>query len=125
MELGEEGSSLPHMIPQKNIIKKIMCNLFKSKLKAKHIAKLRKKAKLMQTYKVRECYGLFGFDDFRENDFTLVKAKTPYLAMQRYFKKYYLEMKQKHRFYNADVITTYNWGKIEVVDERGFKIYYH
>ena len=40
------------------------------KLKAKHIAKLRKKAKLMQTYKVRESWSLFGFDTFRTHNFT-------------------------------------------------------
>lgn len=94
------------------------------KLKAKHIAKLRKKAKLMQTFKVRECWGLFGFDTFRSHDFKEIRANSEKQAMKRYFKRYYKIMKEKHRFYDVSSETTYDWGKIQVVNEKGFSTYF-
>ena len=94
------------------------------KLKAKHIAKLRKKAKLMQVYKVRESWSLFGFDTFNSHDYTEIKANSTYQAMQRFFISYYKIMQKKHRFFEAKTETTYDWGRIEVVDENGFKTYY-
>jgi hypothetical protein len=94
------------------------------KLKAKHIAKLRKKAKLMQTYKVRDSWGLFGFDTFRTHDFTEIRANSERKAMQIYFQCYYRIMKRLHRFHEVDTITTYDWGRIEVVNENGYATYF-
>lgn len=94
------------------------------KLKAKHIAKLRKKAKLMQVYKVRESWSLFGFDTIREHDYKEIKANSSFQAMKRFFDWYYRLMKKKHRFFEATTETTHDWGRIEVVDENGFKTYY-
>lgn len=94
------------------------------KLKAKHIAKLRKKAKLMQTFKVRECWGLFGFDTFRSYDFKEIRANSEKQAMKRYFDLYYRTMKQTHRFHNVSFKTTYEWGRIQVVNEDGFSTYF-
>lgn len=93
-------------------------------LKAKQITKLRKKIGLMKTYKVRECWGLFGFDTLRNYSFREFKAKTPYHAMQRFFKWYLNSRKEKHRFFEANSQTTSNWGHIQIVDEKGFKTYY-
>jgi len=94
------------------------------KLKAKHITKLRQKAKLMQVYKVRESWSLFGFDTFRTNDFEQIRANSEYKAMQRYFERYYRVMKRLHRFHEAKNKTTFDWGKIEVVNENGYATYF-
>ena len=94
------------------------------KLKAKHIAKLRKKAKLMQTYKVRESWSLFGFDTFITHDFVEIRANSERKAMQRFFERYYRIMKRVHRFHESRTITTYDWGRIEVVNENGYATYF-
>lgn len=94
------------------------------KLKAKHIAKLRKKAKLMQTYKVRESWSLFGFDTFRSHDFEEIRANSEFMAMRRFFDRYYRIMKKLHRFHESRQITTYDWGRIEVVNENGYATYF-
>lgn len=95
------------------------------KIKAKQIAKLRKKAKLMQPYKVRESDKLFGFDGFSDSEYVEIKAISERMAMKRYFQRYYRAMKKQHRFINSDTITTYNWGNIEVVNEKGYAVYFH
>ena len=93
-------------------------------MKAKHITKLRKKAKLMQTYKIRESCGLFGFDTLRQFDFEEIKANSEFLAMKRFFSNYYKVMKKLHKSHEAKTITTHNWGKIEVVDKNGYSTYF-
>ena len=94
------------------------------KLKAKHIRKLRKKAKFMQVFKARECWGCFGFDTFRQTEFIEVKATSEYQALQRYFKWYHRNLKKLHRFYKVNEITTYDWGKVEVVNKDGYSTYF-
>lgn len=94
------------------------------KLKARYIAKLRTEAKLMKTFKVRESYGLFGFDTFYKHDFSIIRANSERKAMQRFFQKYYKLMKRLHKFHEASEITTYDWGKIEVVNEDGYSTYF-
>ncbi len=96
------------------------------KLKAKHIAKLRKKARLMQNYKVRDSWGVFGFNNsFRENNFTEIRAVSEFMAMKRFLNLYYRNNKKLHRSHGADRRTTYEWGEIEVIDEYGYAVYYH
>jgi len=94
-------------------------------MKAKHITKLRKKARLMEVYKIRECWGLFGFNTLNQHDFEEIKANSIYNALQKFFKSYSQTAKKKHRFYSCNTETTWNWGRIEVIDEKGNKTYYN
>lgn len=97
-------------------------NIFKRKLTAKRICKLRKKWRLMRKFKVKETAGLFG--NFYWQKSVTIRAYSPYGAMQKYFDQYYKKYKELHKFSNAEDETTYNWATIRVKDENGFKTYY-
>lgn len=92
-------------------------------MKARHFRKLRKQLLSYQTYKVypvRNC--LFGFD----NNFVYTfKAKNSIHAVERYMKYYWRKHKQKHSSYQTFYHeVTYDFGRILVIDEKGYKRYY-
>ena len=76
-----------------------------------------------QTYKVypvQHC--LFGFD----NNFVYTfKAMNSIHAVERYMKYYWRKHKQKHSSYRTFYHeVTSDWGRILVIDEKGYKRYY-
>lgn len=93
-------------------------------MKAKHIKKLRKRIESFQSYKVRESWGLFGFDSFHENNYSEIKAGSPLEATVRFFKLYRRQYKRISRFESFLIETNSQWGRLEVVDSKGFKTYY-
>lgn len=95
-------------------------------MKARHIRKLRKKVQSFKTFSITTI-GVFG-DFFYRNDweFKKIKASTPIHAIERYmkwhFRHFKYRSKHQHEWYKE---TSYNWGEILVVDEKGYKRYYH
>ena len=92
-------------------------------MKARHIRKLRKRILSYHTYKVypvKHC--LFGFD----NNFVYTfKAMNSIHAVERYMKYYWRKNKQKHPSYQTFYHeVTCDWGRILVIEEKGYKRYY-
>ena len=96
-------------------------------MKARHIRKLRKKLQAYQTYRIATSYGSFGyFPQKHEWEYRKVKGASPIHAITRYMKWHFRRHKYMSRhqktWYQE---TTYNWGEIEVIDEKGYIRYYH
>lgn len=96
-------------------------------MKARHIRKLRKELQSYKTFRVAECYGLFGtFWSAEDEDYKNIKAKNEKHAIYRYMKWFFRHFKQRSRhqkeWYQE---TSFNWGEIQVIDEKGYVRYYH
>lgn len=96
-------------------------------MKARHIRKLRKQVQSFQTFRIMTSFGAFGdfFYDY-EWEFKEIKARTPIHAIERYMKWHYRHFKYRsshqQEWYKE---TSYKWGEILVVDEKGYNRYYH
>lgn len=100
-------------------------------MKAKHIKKLRNKARLMKIYSVRNTCGLFG-DFFGDNRICLVmpdyevRDTSEIGALRKYLKQYATKYNRKHDD-DKDMFeeTTSKWGRFMVTDkETGFMSFY-
>jgi hypothetical protein len=96
-------------------------------MKARHIRKLRKELQSYKTFRVVGSYGAFG-EFFLQQDweYKKIKAKSPVHAINRYMKWFFRHFKQRSRhqkeWYQE---TSFNWGEIQVIDEKGYARYYH
>lgn len=93
-------------------------------MKARHIRKLRKRLKEYQTYLVIPATGIF--DNFDKKNAYVVKASGYIHAIERYMKYYWRKHKEKSK-YDRDIyheVTSSN-GVLCVIDEKGYKRYYH
>ena len=96
-------------------------------MKARHIRKLRKQVQSFKSFRIATCCGAFGDFFFTQDyQFKRIKALNPIHAIKRYMKWHFRHFKYKsrhqHEWYKE---TSYNWGEILVVDEKGYKRYYH
>ena len=94
-------------------------------MKAKNFRKLRKRLGALQTFTIRETFGLFG--DFFGHDYghtmsdNLVSATSYQRAIKIYMRNYRKRYKKKNEHENEEYIeTTENWGRIMVKNECGF-----
>ena len=96
-------------------------------MKARHIRKLRKQVQSFQTFRIITSCGAFGDFFYRyEWEFKEIKASTPIHAIERYMKWHFRHFKYKSRHqHECYKETSYKWGEILVVDEKGYKRYYH
>lgn len=96
-------------------------------MKARTIRKLRKKIAAFKTFIVMESQGIFGnFPPFSPENFRRVKATNQRQAIYRYMQWYYRHNKQKSDNDQALYAeTTCKWGKICVIDSKGYHKYYH
>ena len=101
-------------------------------IKAKYIKKLRKKVSQFKTYKMRECFGLFGFDydyatkkDCPYHTDSIIKGLNPEHAILRYFRYYNRKYKIRHKNYAEWMNeTTYKWGRFMIEDEKGYRTFW-
>lgn len=97
-------------------------------MKARHIRKLRKQLQSYHTYRVIECYGTFGdfhisYESYYDH---MVKAANALHAIQRYNRYYWRHYKQKcSNSCNWYTETTSKFGTFLVIDERGYKRFFH
>ena len=96
-------------------------------MKARHIRKLREKVQSFKTFRITTSFGSFGDFLYREEwEFKKIKASTPIHAIERYmkwhFRHFKYRSKHQHEWYEE---TSYNCGEILVVDEKGYRRYYH
>lgn len=96
-------------------------------MKARHIRKLRKQVQSFQTFRIKTSIGNFdSFFEVKEWEYKKIKAKNCIHAIERYMKWHFRRFKYKSRhqceWYKE---TTYHFGGILVVDEKGYKRFYH
>lgn len=96
-------------------------------MKARHIRKLRKQIQSFKTFRIMTSCGAFRDFFYRyEWELKKINASTPIHAIERYMKWHYRHFKYRsshqHEWYKE---TSYKWGEILVVDEKGYKRYYH
>lgn len=96
-------------------------------MKARHIRKLRKQIQSFKTFRIITSRGAFGdFFYLNEWEFKKINASTPIHAIERYMKWHYRHFKYRsshqQKWYKE---TSYKWGEILVVDEKGYNRYYH
>lgn len=95
-------------------------------MKARHIKKLRKRVQNFREYTVSTTYGLFG--DFGTEGMWVRKilADTPQFAVQRYLDRHWRSYKEKHpKIEGTPTETTRRYGKIMVVDNKGYHYYFN
>ena len=98
----------------------------KEVMKAIHIKKLRREVEQYKPFTISVCYGLFGFD-YKDSgcDIARIMASDIEGAIRKYFRRYerkYKEKSTKHLTYLNE--TTRNWGRVMVIDSRGYKTYW-
>ena len=88
-------------------------------MKARTVRRLRKELSSYPTYEVKqpktEIQGRF------------IKAKSPRHAIKRYFDWYWRHFKERcpHLVHDAVLETTSKFGTIVVINEKGYKLYFH
>ena len=89
-------------------------------MKARYFRKLRAK---VSYYQVITSYGLFG--DFPSRDFgNKILAKSFENAIERNNRRYEKKYKQKSNYTGVCDETTEEWGKVKVVNDKGYKKYF-
>ena len=94
-------------------------------MKAKHIAKLRKKIAKFTSYTIRESLNLFGEPYCSCGCGKNIMSDSPINALRKFCVKYARRYKRKFKYSGYDTQTTYDWGKVEVINNKtGFRTYY-
>lgn len=96
-------------------------------MKARHIKKLRKTIANYKEFIVNPSVGVFGefYLNADGSDFRC-KAEDERHAIRRFLKHYERKHKERHRFWDTWFNeTTKRFAQFQVIDEKGFKRYYH
>lgn len=93
-------------------------------MKSRHIKNLRLKIRLFESFKVKESDGLFGDFYGNINREVEIKAGSREQAVKRYFRWYFRRYKELSDNDNQMQETKHRYGKIRVVDSKGFSHYY-